>query len=112
MLSTILGILTILSTIINLTYSYFERSENFFWNWPAYGLIAVGMLFDHAYATAVMLIIQAMVSTHGFFIWTRLRNDSWQKRLLTMIYDRDHKKHQAITITLSSMTRKQHFYSL
>ncbi len=108
----ILGIATIVATLINILYSYFERVENFFWNWPAYGLIAIGMFMDKAYATAIMLMIQAIVSTHGFFIWTKFRDYSWKDKLISVVYDRHHHLYQHITIRPTTMNLKWHAYAI
>lgn len=109
----ILGLLAIVATLINLWYCYHERVENFFWNWPAYGLIAVGMFLNHAYANATMLIIQAGVSTYGFFIWTKHRNHNLKEMLLSMIYDRHHLEHRSRSvIATSKMSLQAHLYSI
>lgn len=109
----ILGLLAIAATIINLWYCYHERVENFFWNWPAYGLIAIGMFLNHAYANATMLIIQAGVSTYGFFIWTKHRNHDFKEMLISMIYDRHHTQyHNQSVIAISKMSLQFHLYSI
>jgi nicotinamide riboside transporter PnuC len=71
------------------------------------------MFLNHAYANATMLVIQAGVSTYGFFIWTQRRNHGFRELLLSMVYDRHHNKcwHQSVIAT-SRMTLKLHAYSL
>lgn len=109
---TVLGICAITATLINLWYCYHERVENFFWNWPAYGLIAVGMFLNHAYANAAMQIVQAGVSTYGFFIWTRHRNHNLKQMLYSMVHDRHHRSYPSPVIATSRMHLNTHFYSL
>ncbi|MCX7122733.1 MAG: nicotinamide mononucleotide transporter family protein [Gammaproteobacteria bacterium] len=109
---TALGICAIIATFINLWYCYHERIENFFWNWPAYGLVAVGMFINHAYANAAMQIIQAGVSTYGFFIWTRHRNHSLKQMLYSMVHDRHHRSYPNPVIATSRMPLKAHLFSL
>lgn len=109
----ILELLAVAATVINLWYCYHERVENFFWNWPAYGLIAVGMFLNHAYANATMLIIQAGISTYGFFIWTKHRNHSLKEMLISMIYDRHHIQYRnQSVIAISKMSLRSHLYSI
>ncbi len=108
----ILGILAIIATLINIWYSYHERIENFFWNWPAYGLIAAGMFINHAYANAAMQIVQATVATYGFFIWTQHRKWSIKETLISVLYDKHHKDHECPVIATTTMSFKEHIYAL
>ncbi len=107
-----IGILAVLAMLINIGYSYYERLESFFWNWPAYGLIAVGMFLNHAYANALMQVMQAGISTYGFFNWSRLRKQSLKETLLSMVYDRKYKDHAHPVIATTRMTLVQHSYAL
>ena len=108
----ILGVFAVLAAIINIWYSYYERVENFFWNWPAYGLIAAGMFINHAYANGMMQILQATVSTYGYFIWTRHRKQGLRDALLNMVYDRHRKHLYPSVIVTTRMSLRDHFYSL
>ena len=108
---SILGTLAIIATCINIWYSYYERVEAFFWNWPAYGLIAIGMFLNHAYANAVMQITLATVSTYGFFMWTRHRRQPIKGTLLSMVYDRYHSHPGYPILATSRMSFKQHIYT-
>ncbi len=108
----ILGTCAIIATIINLWYCYYERIENFFWNWPAYGFIAIGMFLNHAYANAFMQVIQAGISTYGFFIWTRYRKHNFKEMLYSMVHDKYRKTFPQPVIITSTMSLAAHFYSL
>ena len=107
---TIIGILAILASLINLYYSYYERVENFFWNLPSYGLIAVGMFMCGAYANAFMQISIAITSTYGYFIWTKNRKQKYRDALINMIWDRNH--NDCSIIISSRLSLPGHLYSV
>jgi hypothetical protein len=109
----IIGVCTIIASIINLYYSFYERLENFFWNWPAYGLIAVGLYYDRAYATATMNILQVFISSYGFFIWSKQRNHTVKEMLISSIYDKYHTNSTSKSIIgTSNMRFKDHILSI